>query len=149
MLRRIRHLLRVFYDAKITGRKPAEFNFCDVEDMNKVGVDLHECGATLQFMHDRFRALFRHAPDMDAFILDEPLDVGRWRTAVYEKEQALKADPETTFDDKWAMNDEEDLADSDFAAYQMVYFVGEVLATWITLAPAMSRGKPAAFHRLP
>ena len=87
-------------------------------------------------MHDRFRALFQHARDMEAFIFDEPLDVGWWRAESFAREQALKADPEATFDDKMAHSDEES-ADDDSTAYQMIYFVGAVLTTWITLAPAM------------
>ena len=32
---------------------------------------------------------------------------------------------------------DEESADDDSTAYQMIYFVGAVLTTWITLAPAM------------
>lgn len=136
LLRRIRHLLRVYYDAKLSGRKPAEFKYCDLQDISKVGLDLHECGLTLQLMPGRLRALFRHALAMDTFLLEEPLDLGKWRTHSFARNEAVAADIESTDDDRMDACELEEKAGHDLAAYQMSFFVGDVLVAWLLLSPA-------------
>ena len=106
-----------------------------MQDISSVGLDLHECGLTLQLMPARLRALFRHAPDMDAFLLDEPLDLGKWRKEAFAQTEAVAADPESNDDDRMGSFEVEDKAGKDLAAYQMVFFVGDLLVAWLLLSP--------------
>ena len=85
LLRRMRHLLRVYYDAKTSGKRTAEFKYCDYKDIEDTGVDLHELVLTLQYTPGRLRELFQHAPEMDKFVLDEPIDVGVLRERAYAR----------------------------------------------------------------
>ncbi|KAI0074672.1 hypothetical protein K474DRAFT_1665106 [Panus rudis PR-1116 ss-1] len=135
LLRRIRHLLRVYYDARITGQKKSDFKYCDVRKLTDVGLDLHEIGVTLQLSPSRLRALFENSPEMDSFLLDEPLDVGRWREEAQKAEDACKNDPEADDDDRMAAGDLEESSDEDLAAFHMAYFVGDVLVAWLLLNP--------------
>ncbi|GJE88210.1 zinc finger MYND domain-containing protein [Phanerochaete sordida] len=135
LLRRLRQLLRIYYDARLSGRKPAEFKYCDIQDISDVGLDLHECGITLQLMPTRLRALFRLAPDMDTFLLDEPLDLGKWRNEAFAATEAVAADPESNDDDRMTAFDKEDKAGKDLSAYQMAFFVGDILVAWVLLSP--------------
>lgn len=132
----MRHLLRVFYDAKISRRKTVEFRFCDYKDIDDVGPDLHEMGLTLQLTPGRLRALFKHAPDMDAFLFEEPIDLGNARISAFARKQAVDADPESTDDDRVKAGQLEDQAQNDLAAYQMIFFVTDLLMGWLVISPA-------------
>ncbi|KAI0074673.1 hypothetical protein K474DRAFT_1665108 [Panus rudis PR-1116 ss-1] len=135
LLRRLRYLLRVYYDARMTGKKTAEFKYCDVEKLTDVGLRLHRIGLTLQLDPRRLRALFDDAPEMDKFLLDEPLDVGKWRQEAQDATDACKADPEADDDDRMAAMELEDNSGADLAAYHMSYFVGDVLVAWLLVDP--------------
>lgn len=119
----------------MSGRRSPEFRFCDVQEISTVGLDLHECGLTLQLMPGRLRALFRATPEMDMFLLEETLDIGPWRTAAFERSEAVAADPESTDDDRMAMADIEEKAGNDLAAYQMIYFIADVVVGWMLIKP--------------
>ncbi|KAJ3559071.1 hypothetical protein NM688_g557 [Phlebia brevispora] len=88
LLRRMRHLLRVFYDAKISGRRTDEFMYCDYGEIDDMGMDLHRLGLTLQYTPGRLRELFEYAPEMDKFLLDEPIDLGDLRRRAFERKCA-------------------------------------------------------------
>lgn len=135
LLRRIRHLLRVYYDAQLSGRKTAEFKYCDKENIDEVGLDLRQCGLTLQLTPGRLRALFRYAPAMDAFLFMEPLDLGRWRAEAFARGRVVAADLESTDEDRMAAGALEDRAQADLAAYQMSSFVTDVLVAWLLVSP--------------
>ena len=136
LLRRMRHLLRVYYDAKTSNKRTAEFKYCDYKDIEDTGVDLHELGLTLQYTPGRLRELFQHAPEMDKFLLDEPIDVGALRERAYARAMAVHDDPESTDDDRFALGDLEDAAGNDLAAYQMVFFMADVFVGLLLLPPA-------------
>ncbi|GJE88217.1 zinc finger MYND domain-containing protein [Phanerochaete sordida] len=138
LLRRLRALLRIYYDAKITGRKPSEFKYCDVQDISSVGLDLHECGVTLQLTPPHLRALFRDAPDMETFLFEEPLDLGPWRQAAFALREAVASDPESTDEDRDEAYQIAERAADDFAAFQLGFFIGDLLVAWILLAPVDS-----------
>ena len=127
--------MRVYYDAKLSNRKPLEFKYCDVQDISRVGLDLHECGLTLQLMPGRLRALFRYATTMDAFLLEEPLDLGKWRAESFARNEAIAADDEASDDDRMKAADLEQTAGGDLAAYQMSFFMGDVLVAWLLVTP--------------
>lgn len=132
----MRHLLRVFYNAKTSKRKTAEFKYCDYDDIEDVGLDLHELGLTLEFTPGRLRELFQHAPEMDKFLLDEPIDVGELRRQAYARDVAVHEGPESTDEDRMAAADFEDTATEDLAAYQMVFFMADMFVGWLQIAPA-------------
>lgn len=125
----------MYYDAKVTRRRPAEFKYCDVEDLASVGTDLRECGLTLQFMPGRLRALFRSTPEMDEFLLDEPLDIGKWRREAFALEEAVAVDAEADDTDRMTLADLQERNRNDLAAYQMVYLVGDLLVAWVLIKP--------------
>ncbi|OBZ75782.1 hypothetical protein A0H81_04992 [Grifola frondosa] len=133
LLRRLRHLLRIYYDAKLSGRKPVEFKFCDAADLSDVGLDLHEMGIYLQLSPARLRALLRSAPDIEKFLIDEPLDIGKWRLDAQRATDAVNADPESDDDDRMGLIDLEDTSSDDLAAYQMVYFIADLLVAFLVM----------------
>ncbi|KAL6308523.1 hypothetical protein BKA93DRAFT_866499 [Sparassis latifolia] len=135
LLRRVRHLLRVYYDAKLSGRKPAEFKYCDAKDIHDVGLDLHRAGVYLQLSPARLRALFSAAPDIEAFLLDEEIDIGKWRLEAQEVSDAVDADPESDDNDRERVMELEDSSGSDLAAYHMVYFVADLLVAFVLIPP--------------
>ncbi|KAF9233821.1 hypothetical protein BU15DRAFT_90206 [Melanogaster broomeanus] len=108
LFRRVRHLLRVYYD-----------------------VVLHEVGLFLQLNPGRFRACLSSAPEMETFVLDDPIDLGQWRLAAAAIEEAVKADPEADDGDRERMGDLEDKSGKDCAAYQLAFFLGDVLVAFL------------------
>lgn len=82
---------------------------------------------------------------MDAFLLDEPLDLGNWRALSFARNEAIAADPEATNEERMEACDVEDKAGQDLAAYQMSFFVGDLLVAWLLLS-AVDDGeeRPAA-----
>lgn len=132
----MRHLLRVFYNAKTSERKTAEFKYCDYKDIEDIGLDLHELGLILQYTPGRLRELFQYAPEMDKFLLDEPIDIGDLRKQAHARDIAVHDDPESTDDDRMEAGDSEQAAMEDLAAYQMVFFMADVFVGWLQIAPA-------------
>lgn len=131
LFRRLRYLLRVYYDAVITNKRTQEFQYCHVQDINDVGIKLHEVGVFLQLSPARLRALIKTAPDMEAFILDDPIDIGKWRLKAEATKQSVKADIEATDDDRIRYMNQEDNAGHDCAAFQMAFFIGDMLVAFI------------------
>lgn len=135
LLSRLGYLLRVYYDAKLSGRKHPEFKFCDVQNIDDVGIDLHKCGLTLQLMPSRLRALFRNAPEMDAFLFEEPLDIGRWRAEANRDLEMVGDAPDATDDDREVAMEAYERASEDLAAAHMTLFIGDVLVGCLLLTP--------------
>lgn len=135
-MRRLRHLGRVYYDALLSGRKTAEFKFCDIPSINELVTVLHQCGITLQLMPARLRALFRIAgPDMDALLFDEPLDLGKWRINAFKRLDDVVKDEEYTYSDLHAAAEIQVAAEEDVAAFHTLFFIGDLLVAWATLSP--------------
>ncbi|KAH9920186.1 hypothetical protein B0H21DRAFT_781685 [Amylocystis lapponica] len=135
LLRRVKHLLRVYYDAKLSNRKPVEFKYCDVQDVSDVGLKLHRLGLLLQLAPARLRALLSYGPDMDTFVIDETIDIGRWRLEAQRVADAVAADPKSDGDDRRRVVDLRESSDDDFAAFNMVYFVADILVAFILVPP--------------
>ena len=130
----MRHLVRVYYNAVVSGHKTAEFKYVD-EELDDIGIELHQLGLTLQLTPGRLRALFKEAPDMDNFLLEEPIDLGEARTQAYLRDRAVHADPESTDDDRVEAEEVSSHAGDDLAAYQMMFFVADVLVGWLMIPP--------------
>lgn len=131
LLRRIRYLLRVYYDAVITKKKTQEFKFCDIQDISDVGLKLHEVGVFLQLSTARLGAVLKIAPDLETFVLDDPIDIGKWRLNAEAVKQAVKADIEASDDDRERYMNLEDSAGNDCAAFQMAFFIGDILVAFL------------------
>lgn len=117
----------------VTKRKTTEFTFCDVQKINDVTVDLklHACSLLLQLSPGRFRACLSSAPELERFLLDDPIDLGRWRLEAAAVEQGVQADPEAHEDDRERAIDLEDKSGDDIAAYQLAFFLGDVLVAFL------------------
>ncbi|KAL4245905.1 hypothetical protein ABKN59_009568 [Abortiporus biennis] len=135
MQSRIRYLLRVYYNARMTGRKPAEFKYCDVEDIYDVGLKLHRIGLTLQLTPSRLRALWASAPDLDKFLFDEDFDIGEFRIQSQKLKDAVNADPEAEPSEKSTVSEYVYKAGDGLCAYQMAYMIGDLLVAWIIIDP--------------
>ncbi|KIP03878.1 hypothetical protein PHLGIDRAFT_37226 [Phlebiopsis gigantea 11061_1 CR5-6] len=72
---------------------------------------------------------------MDAFLLMEPLDLARWRAEALARGRVVAADLESTDEDRMAAGALEDRAQADLAAYQMSFFVTDVLVAWLLVSP--------------
>ena len=89
----------------------------------ELGIRLHEIGLFLQYHTARFQSLMLEAPEMSKFLFDEPLDVGQWRKAADDYEQAVNKDSEAEEDEFMKVDEVFDEAQKDVAAYQMMYLV--------------------------
>ncbi|KDQ50851.1 hypothetical protein JAAARDRAFT_81685 [Jaapia argillacea MUCL 33604] len=128
LLRRLRELLRVYYDSIFTGHNPASYRFCDVQSISEVGLTLHEIGLYLQFNPIRLRQLMAYAGlEMDTFLLDDPIDVGEWRQVADARTRQVDADPEADDDDRMALAELDQKSQKDQAGYQMMFFIADVL----------------------
>ncbi|KII92290.1 hypothetical protein PLICRDRAFT_467216 [Plicaturopsis crispa FD-325 SS-3] len=132
---RLRHLLRVYYDAKLSGRKTMEFRFCDMKDVNTIGLKLHEVGVFLQLSPERLRAFLDASPSIESWLLDAPLDIGKWRRETEAAQRAVKEDPEADDDDRMRVSDMDQKSQADCTAYQLAFFVGDILVA-LLLNPA-------------
>ena len=102
-----------------------------MQDISDVGIKLHECGLFLQLSPSRLRACLSTAPEMETFVLDDPIDLGRWRLEAAAVQQTVNADPEADDDDRERAMDLEDKAGNDIAAYQLAFFLGDVLVAFL------------------
>ncbi|KZP23150.1 hypothetical protein FIBSPDRAFT_737762 [Athelia psychrophila] len=148
LLRRLRHLLRVYYDAAVTNKRSSEFKLCDIEEISDIGLAIHEVGIFLQLSPSRLKALVTAAPDLETFIVDEPLDVGKWRLRAETKKQAVEADIESTDDDCESYMETEDKAGKDCAAFQMAFLYGDLLVAFIMHPDLGARAPDRAMQKL-
>lgn len=72
---------------------------------------------------------------MDEFLLDEPLDIGKWRREAFALEEAVAVDAEADDTDRMTLADLQERNRNDLAAYQMVYLVGDLLVAWVLIKP--------------
>ncbi|KAF9804512.1 hypothetical protein IEO21_09354 [Rhodonia placenta] len=151
LLRRLRYLLRAFYDAKIMKKSPVDPKYYDLKSMADVGLQLHRLGIYLQLKPARLRALCKTAPDTEVLVLDEPMDIGKWRKQAHNAAQALLEDPESNDSESVSVAELEVSADDDLAAFEMVPFVADVLVAFIQIPAhdnADKRRKGKALKRL-
>ncbi|KAJ7627088.1 hypothetical protein FB45DRAFT_795291 [Roridomyces roridus] len=127
LFRRVRHLLRVFYNYYVGKRPHPDLIFCDWEKVADVGLTLHEIGICLQLDPPRLRAIMAGGgSDLEVFLLEEPFDVGIFRRAANFVDEALSADAEADDDQRWAAGKVENHADDDIAAHLFSWFIGDI-----------------------
>ncbi|KAH7905249.1 hypothetical protein BJ138DRAFT_1106147 [Hygrophoropsis aurantiaca] len=68
---------------------------------------------------------------MEVFLFDDPIDFGKWRLEAEAAVQAVKSDEEADDDDRERMIDLEQKSGNDCASYQMIFFIGDLLAAFI------------------
>lgn len=132
LLKRIRHLLRVFYDFYVGERPHVDLVFCDWEKMFDVGITLHRVGLCLQLDPLRLRAaMTAGGRELETFLLDDDLDVGDFRKAAMEIERRVAADVESEDADRMAASELASKAEKDIAAHVMSWFFGDIMVAFI------------------
>ncbi|KAJ7438817.1 hypothetical protein B0H11DRAFT_1884261 [Mycena galericulata] len=132
LFKRIRHILRVFYDWLVGKRPHPDLIFCDWEKIFDVGITLHQVGLCLQFDPPRLRAVMdKGGKELEAFLLDDELDVGKFRKAAIAIEQRVAADVESEDADRMAAGEIEEAAGEDLAAHIMSWFYGDISVAFI------------------
>ncbi|KAF7343122.1 MYND-type domain-containing protein [Mycena venus] len=132
LLKRIRHLLRVFYNFRVGGRQHPDLVFCDWEQMFQVGITLHDVGLCLQLDPPRLRAVMAAGGhELEEFLLDDELDVGDFRKAAIVIERRVAADPESEDTDRMAASDIENVAEKDLAAHVLSWFFGDISVAFV------------------
>ncbi|KAJ7064760.1 hypothetical protein C8F01DRAFT_1354339 [Mycena amicta] len=132
LLKRIRHLLRVFYDFKVGRRVHPDMVFCDWKHTFDVGLILHKVGLCLQLDPPRLRAAMdAGGRELEAFLLDDDLDVGDFRKAAIIVEKRVAADVEAEDEERMAASEIEDAASEDLAAHIMAWFYGDMTVAFI------------------
>ncbi|KAJ7154877.1 hypothetical protein C8R43DRAFT_438775 [Mycena crocata] len=132
LLKRIRHLLRVFYDFTVGQRMHPDLMFCDWERMFDVGLTLHQVGLCLQLDPPRLRAMMTGGgPELEAFLLDDELDIGDFRKTAVLIETRVAADVESEDADRMAASEIEQRAQKDIAAHVLSWFYGDLSVAFI------------------
>lgn len=131
-MKRIRHLLRVFYDFHVGQRQHPDLVFCDWKKMSDVGITLHRIGLALQLDPPRLRlAMSAGGKELETFLLDDELDIGDFRKAAILIERRVTADVESEDADRMTAGEIEDAAEEDMAAHVMSCFLGDLMVAFI------------------
>ncbi|KAJ7667239.1 hypothetical protein B0H17DRAFT_1018721 [Mycena rosella] len=132
LLRRTRHLLRIFYDCAVDGHAHPDLIFCDWEKMFDVGLALHRVGLCLRLDPPRLRAAMAGGgKELEAFLLDDELDIGEFRKAAFIVEQRVAADVEAEDADRMAAGKINSAAQKDLAAHILSWFYGDISVAFI------------------
>ncbi|KAJ7614447.1 hypothetical protein FB45DRAFT_936963 [Roridomyces roridus] len=127
LLKRVRHLLRVYYNFIVARQADDDLVFCDWETIFDVGITLHQVGLCLLLDPPRLRAVMAGGgKELESFLLDEELDVGAFRVAAIQVEKIVEADPESEDADRVASSKLERAAEADLAAHTMAWFMGDL-----------------------
>ncbi|KAJ6565378.1 hypothetical protein B0H10DRAFT_1929122 [Mycena sp. CBHHK59/15] len=132
LLKRIRHLLRVYYDFLVGKRPHPDLMFCDWEKVFDVGITLHQVGLCLQLDPPRLRAVMAvGGKELEGFLLDDALDVGEFRTAAIAIEKRVAADVESEDADRMKASKIDEAAQKDIAAHVLSWFYGDVSVAFV------------------
>ncbi|KAJ7165351.1 hypothetical protein C8R46DRAFT_997789 [Mycena filopes] len=132
LLKRIRHLLRVFFDFIVGERTHPDMIFCDWKQLFDVGLSLHQVGLCLQLDPPRLRAVMEAGGrELEVFLLDDELDVGDFRKAAILIEQRVAADVEAEDAERLAASEIEQAAGKDLASHIMAWFYGDMSVAFI------------------
>ncbi|KAJ6615773.1 hypothetical protein B0H10DRAFT_47836 [Mycena sp. CBHHK59/15] len=132
LLKRIRHLLRVYYDYMVGKRPHPDLMFCDWEKIFDVGITLHQVGLCLQLDPPRLRAAMAEGgKELEDFLLDDALDIGEFRKAAVEIEKRVDADVESEDADRLKAIEIDEAAQNDIAAHILSWFYGDVSVAFI------------------
>ncbi|KAJ7261054.1 hypothetical protein C8J57DRAFT_1471511 [Mycena rebaudengoi] len=132
LLKRIRHLIRVYYDFVVAKRPHRDLVFCDWEKMFDVGITLHRVGLCLQLDPPRLRAAMAEGgKELETFLLEDALDVGEFRATAIAIEEKVAADVEAEDEDREIAGDIDDAAQKDLAAHILSWFYGDISVAFI------------------
>ncbi|KAK7000594.1 MYND-type domain-containing protein [Favolaschia claudopus] len=132
LLKRIRHLLRVFYDFHVGKRLHPDLTLCDWPQMFNVGITLHRVGLCLQLDPPRLRAAMDvGGRELETFLLDDELDVGDFRKAALVIEKRVAADVEAEDSNRMAAGEAETAAEKDLAAHVLAWFLGDIAVAFV------------------
>ncbi|CAK5284653.1 unnamed protein product [Mycena citricolor] len=133
-LKRVRHLLRVYYDFRVARRQHADLVYCDWGAMSDVGITLHRLGLLLQLDPSRLRAaMARGGPQLEQLLLEDDMDIGSFRKMAVAIRQRVVADVEAEDSDREIAGELEDKADGDLAAHVLSWFYGDVTVGFIIM----------------
>ncbi|KZT18304.1 hypothetical protein NEOLEDRAFT_1080591 [Neolentinus lepideus HHB14362 ss-1] len=133
LFRRMRTLLRIYYNAVMGDKKIADFKYCDAQNINDIGLRLHETGLFLQLSPARLRDLLDIAPDMERFLLDDPLDVGKYREQAARRDALFDSpDADLDIETREQILQEYDTSGSDQAGYQIMFFIADICVALAT-----------------
>lgn len=137
LLRRIKHLVRVFYDCKVKKVQTHELlTYCDFTTIFDVSMKLNQIGLYLQLDPPRLRALMAAGgKGLETFVLDEPLDIGPYRQELSRINKILEDDEEADDEDREAVQTIDDLATQDLAAHIMVWFFANLHVAFVLNEP--------------
>jgi len=136
LLRRIRSLLRTFFDFKVAEKASTDLKFCDFNRLFDVAFDLHQTALYVQFDPPRMRAMMAGGgSDLESFLLKEPLDIGHYRLAAFEIEQAVEKDEEANDDDRWDAGQVTEKAAKDLAVHILVWFIADISVAFVVNDP--------------
>ncbi|KAJ6470865.1 hypothetical protein C8R45DRAFT_1014831 [Mycena sanguinolenta] len=132
LLKRVRHLLRVYYDFAVGQRQHPDLVFCDWEQIFHVGLTLHQVGLCLQLDPPRLRAaMAAGGHELEKFLLDDDLDVGDFRKAAILIERRVAADVESDDSDRMAAGEIEQAVANDLAAHVLAWWFGDIAVAFI------------------
>jgi len=133
LMRRLRHLIRVYYDYRVTRvRTPELTTYCDFPTIFDMVITLHKVGLYLQLDLPRLWALMSVAgPSFEHFLLDEELDIGPYRTRTRQIAKQVEKDEEADDDDREILQKISDRAEKDLAAYAMTWFFVDLHVAFI------------------
>ncbi|TDL29013.1 hypothetical protein BD410DRAFT_391 [Rickenella mellea] len=136
LFRRIRTLLRVFYDYTMSRTETPDLKYCDFPQVFDVIFTLHQVGLYAQLDPSRLQAMMAEGgTDMETFLLNEPLDVGPWIRYAHHVEQDVEQDQEADGDDWSKANDVGKLANEDGAAHSLIWLIGDLNVAFLLGQP--------------
>ena len=114
--------------------------FCDFQEMFEVSISLHKIGLYLQLDPSRLQAFMNAGgKDAEALVLDEPLDIGQWRTFADNLEKEIKEDEEADDDDREKVDMVSEYATEDLAAHMMAWFFADINVAFLLNEPRNDR----------
>ncbi|KZT37806.1 hypothetical protein SISSUDRAFT_1048022 [Sistotremastrum suecicum HHB10207 ss-3] len=132
LLTRIRELLRVYYNFKVTAVRTPDLKYCDFPRIFDISLPMHEVGLTLQLDPPRLKALIdATGSELERVVLDVAPDIGPYRALAMNYEKELRRSEEADDTDNLNVGHITDKADEDLAAYAAVWFYGDMMVAFL------------------
>ncbi|KAK7685948.1 hypothetical protein QCA50_010758 [Cerrena zonata] len=136
LLKRVRSLLRIFYDCQIGQKAHPDLLLCDWPQVFDVGLELHKIALYLSLDRPRLLAVMDGAgAEFETFVLEDPFDVGQYRLIAQALQEAVAKDEEADDDDRMDAGEVESKAGGDLAAHLMGWFYGDLHTALILNEP--------------
>ncbi|TDL25053.1 hypothetical protein BD410DRAFT_76648 [Rickenella mellea] len=98
---------------------------------------LHQVGLFIQLDPSRLQAMMAEGgSDLEAFLLDEPVDVGPWRRYAYQIERDVERDEEADDDDRFNASDVHEKAGEDLAAHILIWLISDINVAFVLGEPS-------------